>query len=115
MSSCSVRHYDKMISEKRCSVNKCDESTNSENALTCETCKRLVHHECTLLPEYQLLLFFGVNGYSDYTCYTCIKNDFYMTETDPFEEVRWYKEIEKRNAKLENECTLLIKRGKRKM
>ena len=76
---------------KHCSLGKCS-IINNKDTLVCHTCKRLVHHDCTLLPEYQLILFL-TNDYSEYTYYNCVYRLFNLSGEDPFEEKKRNQEL----------------------
>ena len=52
--------------------------------LTCVSCKQVVHHGCSGIPEYQLPFF--EDEFNEFTCCTCVANDYVLCEPDPFEE-----------------------------
>ena len=72
---------------KDCTLQKCvisDKNTVLSMVLTCVSCKRVVHRGCSGIPEYQFPFF--DNEHNDFTCYTCVANDFGLYAPDPFEE-----------------------------
>ena len=57
----------------KCTLEKCL-TDNRMDVMKCGKCKRRVHHSCSMLPKYQIVMF-TTAGYSEFCCVNCVANN----------------------------------------
>ena len=66
-------HGNEKVPEE-CSETRCCNTEEEQQTLQCNTCRRCVHLQCTLLPPYQIQRFLVFSkSYCMYVCVNCIK------------------------------------------